>query len=110
MPWRFVTHDLLWNIVPTTRAVNSAKSDHLPDLAAYFDAFAQLHYQALRAVAEQGRDSLLEDYVLLFRTATVADLYAWSADKFRDALYDEIAPQVQIARNMGFATDWRYTP
>ncbi|MCX7680664.1 MAG: hypothetical protein N2508_01640 [Anaerolineae bacterium] len=59
----------------------------------------------MRAVAEQGRDSLLEDYVLLFRTAKVADLCAWSPDKFRDALYDEIASQVQIARNMGFATD-----
>lgn len=110
LPWRFVTHDLLWNIIPTTRAVNSAKSDQFPDLVAYFDDFARLQYQALRAVAAHGRDNLLEDYVLLFRTATVAELCALSPDQFRGALYNEIAPQVQIARNMGFVTGWRYTP
>lgn len=110
LPWRFVAHDLLWNIVPTIRTVNSAKSDNLPDLAVYFDDFAQLQQRALQAVAEQGRDDLLEDYVLLFRTATVAELCALSPEQFRAVLYDEIAPQVQIARNMGFSTGWRYVP
>lgn len=110
LPWRFVAHDLLWNLVPTTRAVNSAKGDQLPDLTVYFDDFARLHYQALRAVAAQGYESLLEDYILLFRTPTVTDLCALPWDEFRATLYNEIAPLVQIARNMGFSTDWRYVP
>jgi len=108
LPWRFVTHDLLWNIIPTSPAVNSAKSDNLPDLQTYFTDFAQLQYRALQAVAATGREQLLEDYALLFKTATVADLRALSPTDFRTVLYNEVAPQMQIARNLGFAADWRY--
>jgi hypothetical protein len=36
LPWSFVTHDLMWNIIPTTKSVNSAKSDCLPDWSLYF--------------------------------------------------------------------------
>lgn len=108
LPWRFVAHDLLWNIVPTIRTVNSAKGDSFPDLTVYFDDFAKLQYRALQVVAAQGHDKLIEDYVILFRTATVADLRTLSWEDFKTTLYNEIAPQVQIARNMGFPTGWRY--
>src|SRR5262249_26776775 len=42
LPWSFVTHDSLWNIIPTQKSVNSAKGDNLPDMKLYFDSFAQL--------------------------------------------------------------------
>ncbi|MFO7585650.1 MAG: HNH endonuclease domain-containing protein [Anaerolineales bacterium] len=35
LPWRYVAHDLLWNILPASKSVNSSKSDSLPHLPRY---------------------------------------------------------------------------
>ncbi|MFF5382988.1 HNH endonuclease domain-containing protein [Pedobacter suwonensis] len=39
IPYAFVSHDLLWNLSPASPVFNSAKSDKLPRMAKYFDAF-----------------------------------------------------------------------
>ncbi len=110
LPWRFVTHDLLWNIIPTPKAVNSAKSDNLPDFSLYFDPFVVLQHQAVQLGAQTLQITKpLEDYVLLFRVSSAADLRAMAFQSFRDTLYQAIAPQMQIAVNMGFSTGWKYT-
>ena len=108
LPWRFVTHDLLWNIIPTPKNVNSAKSDNLPSVDAYFAPFAELQYTAFQAVAKLRKQKLLEDYVLLFKKEDVGEVKALSSDQFTALLHDTIAPQIQIARNMGFTADWSY--
>lgn len=108
LPWSFVAHDLLWNIIPTSRSVNSAKGDQLPDFGRYFEAFALQQYQSLRIVAETGSASLVEDYILLLKAQSIDDVRTQSFDFFRDTLWDTIAPQMQIARNMGFTADWSY--
>jgi len=36
LPWSFVAHDQLWNLIPTTPEVNSSKADQLP-ASIYFD-------------------------------------------------------------------------
>jgi hypothetical protein len=108
LPWSFVVHDLLWNIVPTPKSVNSAKSDQLPDLGRYFEPFARLQHGAFQAVASLNKESLLEDYVLLFRKQSVAEVQALSFDAFKGVLQETVAPQIQIARNMGFSADWSY--
>ena len=109
LPWRFVAHDLLWNIIPTPKSVNSAKNDNLPDLKRYFDGYAHLQFNALEAVADSGKHTLLEDHILLLGISSVAELQALSFAKFREKLHDTIAPQFQIAANMGFAGPWSYT-
>ncbi len=32
IPWNFVCHDLLWNLIPSDGSINSSKSDKLPNL------------------------------------------------------------------------------
>lgn len=109
LPWRFVAHDLLWNIVPVTREANSSKSDSLPDLEAYFEPFSDLQYCALQIALQQKLHArLLDDYVMLLRVPSLTDLKTLPYDEFRTVLYDTIAPQIQIARNMGFPTGWVY--
>jgi hypothetical protein len=108
LPWRFVTHDLLWNIVPTPKNVNSAKSDNLPAVNAYFVPFAKLQYTAFQTVAKLRKQKLLEDYVLLFKKRDIDEVKALSADQFTALLHDTIVPQMQIAQNMGFTADWSY--
>jgi hypothetical protein len=111
LPWRFVAHDLLWNLLPTSRAVNSSKSDNLPDAALYFDPFAYMQYRAVQAVTRTSQSGrLLEDYVLLFKVSATTDFEGMTFPNFRDALHQSIAPQLQLAANMGFPTGWRYTP
>jgi 5-methylcytosine-specific restriction endonuclease McrA len=108
LPWSFVAHDLLWNIIPTSRQINSTKSDQLPALERYFEPFIQMQYNALQAVAAQRKPKLVEDYTVLLKESSLDGLLNLPFATFRQALNDTILPQVQIARNMGFATDWSY--
>lgn len=107
LPWRFVTHDLLWNIIPTPKNINSAKSDNLPRFDLYFNSFAVMQYNAVKTVSALGNANLLEDYTLLFKN-DVKQIKQLSVDNFSATLRDTIAPQVQIAQNMGFAANWSY--
>jgi hypothetical protein len=110
LPWSFVAHDLLWNLIPTPKNVNSAKSDQLPDFALYFDPFARLQYDAFQAVATPQKEGWVEDYVLLFKRPSISDIQTLPFTAFREVLRDTLAPQIQIARNMGFTADWSYAP
>lgn len=108
LPWRFVAHDLLWNIVPTPQNINSAKNDNLPDMDKYFDLFAELQFTAICTAMAMRKMKLLEDYLVLFRAQEFSDPHSLSFDSFRQTLADTIMPQLQIARNMGFSSDWSY--
>lgn len=108
LPWSFVTHDLLWNIIPTPKVVNSAKSDRLPAFDRYFGSFAQLQYVAVQRVVKNKKAKLIEDYILLCKKQSAAELQVMPFTDFRSILQDTIAPQIQIARNMGFASNWSY--
>jgi len=110
LPWSFVAHDLLWNLIPTPKNVNSAKSDQLPDFALYFGPYARLQYDAFQAIATPQKEGALEDYVLLFKRPSIRDIQTMPFDDFQQTLRDTIAPQIQIARNMGFTADWSYAP
>jgi len=108
LPWRFVAHDLLWNIIPAPKNINSSKSDNLPDVEQYFDSFSKLQHQAVQVVSTSEKSNLLEDYILLMKSSSAKELGGISLPNFRDMLYDTIAPQIQIAANMGFSQHWRY--
>ncbi|MCG2787223.1 MAG: HNH endonuclease [Anaerolineae bacterium] len=108
LPWRYVAHDLLWNIIPTPKNVNSSKNDNLPDLSRYFEKFASLQYRAMQAVARSSKAALLEDYALLLKLDSIASLQAILLAQFSEKLRDVISPQVQIAANMGFPAQWVY--
>lgn len=110
LPWRFVAHDLLWNIVPATKEANSSKSDSLPDMDVYFEPFSNLQYKALQtALRRKVHSSLIEDYVMLLKTSSVDDMVSMPLEEFQSALYSTIAPQLQLARNMGFSAGWVYS-
>lgn len=108
LPWRFVAHDLLWNIIPTPKTVNSTKSDNLPDLHLYFDPFARLQFSAVQTLITTAKLSLLEDHILLLGASSTSELQAMSFPNFYQRLHDTMAPQFQIAANMGFPSSWRY--
>lgn len=46
VPWQYVAHDELWNLHPTTKSINSRKSNSLPSWTLYFNSLGKLEYRA----------------------------------------------------------------
>jgi hypothetical protein len=106
VPWSFVLHDQLWNLVPTTRSINSSKSDRLPDYDTYMDAFCNLQYSAFKTAMDLDMtQKVIEDYLTL---GTVELKKDFPRQAFFDAIHDSVYPLYTLARNQGFET-WKYT-
>jgi len=104
IPWSFVAHDLLWNLLPVDSSVNSRKSNHLPDLNRYLPPFAETQQRGLRIISElQPNNRLLEDYLQL--GAGISDLIQMPSSNFLELYRKAMTPLYQIAENMGF-TRW----
>ena len=95
IPYNFVSHDLIWNLIPADKSYNSSKSDKLPSLEKYFTPFFDLQKTAVEIVKDQNpKSKLLEDYLTIF-----PDLDKnFSKEKFRE----RIQPLITIASNNGF--------
>lgn len=109
LPWSFVCHDQLWNLVPIPKAVNSAKSDHLPNFERYLSKFLSLQYQAIHYCLGQNKlpKGIFEDYTNLLH-CELNDLKQMPEAHFGQALKDVLLPLEQIAANMGFVRGWVY--
>lgn len=106
IPWSFVSHDLLWNLMPADPSINSSKSNRLPDLNLYLPKLAEVHQTALRINLKIGKqDKLLEDYLSMGHTPQeIADM---DREHLMDCFFQTFTPMHQIALNMGFET-WKY--
>jgi len=101
IPWSFVLHNELWNLVPTTRSINSQKSDNLPILEREFENFKTVQYEAVKvALREKFGKKLLEDYYIVFRELLTAERL--KKEVFFKGLDETILPLYQIAQNQGF--------
>lgn len=111
VPWSFVSHDQLWNLIPATATVNAAKSDRLPDLDFYLPRYAAFQLDALRFYIHHHEakkpSELLEDYCAVH--LTVEEICAIPEDKFESQLRSNFSPMIEIASNMGFVSNWRYS-
>jgi Uncharacterized protein conserved in bacteria len=107
LPWTFVCHDALWNLVPVVPDANRSKGNCLPH-PDYMDAFVRIQHQAL--VAARGALTVREwDKV---SSAFIGDLRIVETDILdHDALGQAygltVRPQLDIARSIGFVPDWR---
>lgn len=98
IPYSFVSHDLIWNLIPADKSFNCSKSDKLPVLDRYFDGFFELQKSAIKIVKEkQPRNKFLEDYLSIFSNFDDLD-----ADFTREKFKERIQPLVTIASNNGF--------
>ena len=101
IPHAFVSHDLIWNLVPIDKSYNASKSDKLPSMDKHFNKFFTLQKTAYEIMthhpdASGPKSKLLEEYLTIF---PVLD----SLDHFEYTRYKEsIQPLVTIAGNNGF--------
>ncbi len=99
IPHSFVSHDLIWNLVPADPSFNSKKSNKIPELNQYFDAFFDLQLKAYKIVVNANtQNRFLEDYLTIFPDLDFHSLEEPNYDAFRNVLQ----PLVTIARNNGF--------
>jgi len=105
LPFSFVAHDQIWNLLPTTKSVNSSKSDNIPDLQIYLKSFLNIQYQAFKINFEKKNLKLLEDYCNIFNS-DLENIYLLSVVDFSEKMYQTVSPLVQIATNMGFQQNW----
>lgn len=110
VPWSFVVHNELWNLVPTLGSVNSQKSDAIP-AEQYLDAFVELQHHGLRIFHEliDHKNWLrdVEPYLLGLNISNERDLL--DVDRLRSAYRSTIPPLIALARAQGFASGWVYT-
>lgn len=95
IPYNFVSHDLIWNLIPADKSFNNSKSDKLPPLEKYFNSFFALQKTAIEIMMDKNpKNKFLEDYLTIF-----PDLDKnFSKEKFKE----RIQPLITIASNNGF--------
>ena len=101
IPWSFVSHNLLWNLLPADSSINSSKSNNLPLLDKYLKPYATLHYEALKTLyPKKPNDKIFEDYLTVYDS--VPELIRLTDKDFYNVFQRTFSPMVQIAENMGF--------
>ena len=109
LPWSYVIHDQKWNLAPTTKSVNSAKSNCLPDLDLYLPDFIELHRNAYQVLYRPGANHKpLEDYAI-FLQLSIPEIAVLTREGFEKAYTQNLTPQFQIAENMGFIPHWKFS-
>ena len=109
LPWSFVAHDQLWNLIPTTQSVNSSKSNNLPSQI-YFADFINLQHLGL-SVSHQ---NISENNWLKYTEAFVSDLKVNQVDDLlnleilTNAYETNLQPLITLASNQGFSANWVY--
>lgn len=101
IPHSFVSHDLIWNLIPADKRFNSSKNNKLPVIKKHFNAFFDLQKEAVKIVFEKNpNNKFLLEYLTIFpELSTVENL----SDVFDKSRFEErITPLITIASNNGF--------
>ena len=101
VPYGFVSHDLIWNLIPADKSFNSSKSDKLPSIDKYFNSFFDLQKNAIEIVKDKNpTNKFLEDYLTIFPDLNELDNLplSFTKEKFKE----RIQPLITIASNNGF--------
>ena len=113
VPWSYVANDEIWNLHPTTKSINSAKSNHLPKWDVYFKKLTEIEYlsyqlmwqyERIRKEFEKVKKKHLNSQMVEGR------LYApdLSREEFGNRLSEIVLPVYQSAKSAGFR-EWEYT-
>ena len=111
VPWSYVAHDELWNLSPTTRSINSSKSNNLPDWETYFPMLQELEYTAYITAYDFPKIQKLYNDCLKEHVNSEDIRYklyrpSIPREEFYFNLEGIVRPVYEAARNMGF-NSWR---
>lgn len=108
LPWSFVAHDQLWNLIPTLSAVNSSKSNNLPN-SEYFAEFVRLQHLGIsisnKFMGSTKWSNQIESYLTDLKINDINELMNLSI--LLKAYESIFKPLISIARIQGFI-EWKY--
>lgn len=96
VPYSWVSHDLIWNLVPILGGFNSSKNNKLPVLDKHFDGFFNVQKDALNFLDNRLKKRFRDEYITIFKS------YSSPEDFNYQKLIDTIEPQISAASNNGF--------
>ncbi|MBE6086508.1 MAG: HNH endonuclease [Clostridium beijerinckii] len=103
IPWSFVLHDQMWNLVPTFKNINSKKSDNLLPYDSYIDKFCEIQYEAFDYVVNENRKNQIDEYREVLKIQNAKRFIAEKRkEEFVKKLRQEIGPVYGVAVNQGF--------
>ena len=107
IPWSYVAHDELWNLNPTTRSINSSKSNHLPDWDTYFSKLEALQYRAYELVWQYDRlhdvfEKCAKEHINSVDVKQKLYRPGLAREEFAAQLDDIVRPVYGAALNLGF--------
>ena len=111
IPWSYVAHDEFWNLSPTTKSINSSKSNNLPKWDKYFDSLCLIQYDAFSIsnddpeIAKQFRkclDEHLNDKKIRYTLFEKKQNF----NEFHNHMYEIVRPVYSAAKELGF-NEWQ---
>lgn len=113
VPWQYVAHDELWNLHPTTKSINSSKSNSLPSWNLYFDSLGELEYRAYEL--KERNEAVAKEFgkiapYHLNNQEIRNQLYESGLERavFKQRLEKVIKPVYETAQTLGFR-EWIYS-
>ena len=108
LPWRFVAHDQLWNLIPADSHANSSKSDQIP-CEKYIDGLAETQSTSLSIARDSMSDEKWKKVVEPYTT----DLFICADqtldhEELKSAYHKTLIPLMSIAKQQGFGREWTY--
>lgn len=108
LPWSFVCHDQLWNLIPVSPSANSAKSNRLP-ADEYVSCFIDRQCAALKTAHSVLKTNIWTKHTESF----VGDLRIPKAglldnESVRAAYLGTLPAMISLAERTGFASGWTY--
>lgn len=104
VPYAFVSHDLLWNLIPADKSFNSSKSDKLPSMTQHFDLYYDLQLLGLTTILSNARnkntEKLLQDYLTFI--PDIMEPANLNLHELKTKFKDNVSPLITIAANNGF--------
>ncbi len=109
LPWSFLAHDQLWNLIPTTQSINSSKSNNLPSNK-YFPKFVKLQNIGLKIshnnISQSQWLRYIEPFLSDLRINQAEDLL--NLEILTNAYEQNFQPLMTLATNQGFSANWTY--
>ena len=107
IPWSFVLHDEVWNLIPTFKNINSSKNDKLPKIERYINTYCELHFTAINTFKKTtSNPKIFEEYISILNNKNIENLMHKSRElekeKFIESLKSAVSPIYHIALNQGF--------
>lgn len=110
VPWSYVAHDELWNLVPTTKSLNSSKSNDLPNWEKFFPLLSEIEYKSYQAIWDSDQihslfDKCSKEHINSNEALNKLYIPGITKEMFTNHLEEIIRPTYNAAKNLGFG-EW----